>query len=192
MLQDLDATLATLLDSELSMQNVAVSFAAPDNQFPPSTVTLPAVAFFLYDVRENFDLRSGRREVDRADGSFTRTPPPVRVDCSYLITAWASESAPDPAADEHRLLGEVMKVLLRHRKIPENYLRGELAGQEPPLPAKIIGETQLQSMGELWQAMGGRPKATLHYAVTVSVNAGEPMPAGPAVTDRVLHISQKE
>jgi len=192
MLQDLDATLAALLDSELSMQNVAVSFAAPDNEFPPSTVTLPAVAFFLYDVRENFDLRSGRWESDRADGSFTRTPPPVRVDCSYLITAWASESAPDPAADEHRLLGEVMKVLLRHRKIPENYLRGELAGQEPPLPAKIIGEPQLQSMGELWQAMGGRPKAALHYAVTVSVSTGEPVPAGPTVTDRVLQISQKE
>jgi len=192
MLQDLDATLAALIDSELSMQNVAVSFAAPDNHFPPSTVTLPAVAFFLYDVRENFDLRSGQWEVDRTDGSFTRTPPLVRVDCSYLITAWASESAPDPAADEHRLLGDVMKVLLRHRKIPENYLRGELAGQEPPLPAKIIGEPQLQSMGELWQAMGGRPKAALHYAVTVSVSAGEPVPAGPAVTDRVFHISQKE
>jgi hypothetical protein len=190
MLQDLDATLAALLDSELSMQNVAVSFAAPDNEFPPSTVTLPAVAFFLYDVRENLDLRSGRWEVERTNGSFTRTPPPVRVDCSYLITAWASESAPDPAADEHRLLGEVMKVLLRHRKIPEGYLRGELAGQEPPLPAKIIGEPQLQSMGELWQAMGGRPKAALHYAVTVSVSTGEPVPAGPAVTDRALSISQ--
>jgi uncharacterized protein DUF4255 len=190
MLQDLDATLAALLDSELSMQNVAVSFAAPDDQFPPSTVTLPAVAFFLYDVRENFDLRSGVWEVDRADGSFTRTPPSVRVDCSYLITAWASENAPDPAADEHRLLGEVMKVLLRHRKIPEDYLRGELAGQEPPLPAKIITEPQLQSMGELWQAMGGRPKAALHYAVTVSVGTGEPVPAGPAVTDRVLQINQ--
>ena len=190
MLQDLDATLAALLDSELSMANVAVSFAAPDHEFPPSTVTLPAVAFFLYDVRENYDLRGARWEVERAGSSFTRSPAPVRVDCSYLITAWASESVPDPAADEHRLLGAVMKVLLRHRTIPQNYLQGELAGQEPPLPAKIITEPQLQSMGELWQAMGGRPKAALHYAVTVSVSAGEPVPAGPAVTDRVLQISQ--
>jgi hypothetical protein len=192
MLQDLDATLAALLDSELSVENVAVSFAAPDDQFPPSTASLPAVAFFLYDVRENFDLRSGRWEVERADGGFVRTRPPVRVDCSYLITAWASESAPDPAADEHRLLGEVMKVLLRHRTIPEPYLRGELVGQEPPLPAKIIGEAQLQSLGELWQAMGGRPKATLNYAVTVSVDVGEPVPVGPAVTDKVLKVSRKE
>jgi len=192
MLHDLDATLAALLDSELSMENVAISFAAPDDQFPPSNVSLPALAFFLYDIREDTDLRSGQWEVEKVKGRFVRTRPPVRVSCSYLITAWPSDSAPDPAADEHRLLGEVMKVLLRHRKLPEAYLRGELAGQEPPLPASIIGEARLQSLGELWQAMGGRPKAALHYAVTISVDVGEPEPVGPVVTDKVLELSQKE
>ena len=191
MLQDLDATLAALLQAELSVQNVAVSFAAPDDQFPPSGVSLPAIAFFLYDVREDHELRSAQWELNRrADGMFTRTPPPVRVTCSYLITAWPSASTPDPSQDEHRLLGEVMKVLLRHRTIPESYLSGELAGQEPPLPARIIAEAQLHSLGELWQAMGGKPKATLHYAVTISVSVVEPMEIGPAVTDRVVTITQ--
>jgi hypothetical protein len=191
MFQDLDATLTALLDSELPMENVAVSFAAPDDQFPPSSVSLPAVAFFLYDVRENYDLREGHREVGRTDGGFVSSRPPVRVSCSYLITAWASESAPDPTADEHRLLGEVMKVLLRHRKIPESYLRGELVGQEPPLPAKIMTAAQLQSLGELWQAMGGRPKATLHYVVTVTVDVGKPISV-PAVTEKVIELGRKE
>src|SRR5215831_16286775 len=49
MLQDLDATLAALLQAELSMQNVAISFAPPEDQFPPSGVSLPAIDFFLYD-----------------------------------------------------------------------------------------------------------------------------------------------
>jgi hypothetical protein len=52
------------------------------------------------------------------------------------------------------LLGEVMKVLLRHRTIPDSYLHGELAGQQPALPARIIAEPQLHSLGEFWQAMG--------------------------------------
>jgi hypothetical protein len=192
MLHDLDATLAALLDTELSMENVAVSFAAPDDQFPPSNVSLPAVDFFLYDVREDADLRSGQWEVEQVEGRYVRSRAPVRVSCSYLITAWPSDSAPNPAADEHHLLGEVMRVLLRHRKLPEAYLQGELAGQEPPLPASIITEARLQSLGELWQAMGGRPKAALHYAVTVSVDVGEPEPVGPAVTEKVLELSQKE
>ena len=189
MFHDLDATLAALLEAELSVENVTVSFAAPDDQFPPSGVSLPAVAFFLYDVRENHELRPNQWELERrADGMVTRKRPPVRVDCSYLITAWPSPAAPHPAQDEHRLLGEVMKVLLRHRKIPEAYLQGELAGQDPPMPARIIAEAQLHSLGELWQAMGGKPKATLHYAVTVSVDVFEPAEVGPAVTEKVITI----
>jgi hypothetical protein len=189
MLQDLDATLAALLEAELTVGNVAISFAAPDDQFPPSGVTPPALSFFLYDIRENRELRPGQRELQRTNGSFTMTPPPVRVDCSYLITAWPSGSAPDPSQDEHRLLGEVMKVLLRHPVIPEQYLRGELAGQEPPLPARIIADMQLQSLGELWQAMGGKPKAALHYAVTIGVPVLGPYDAGPVVTDKIIKIS---
>jgi hypothetical protein len=186
---DLDATLAALLDAELAVENVAVSFAAPDDQFPPSGVSLPAVAFFLYDVRENQELRPNRWELEREpNGMVTRKRPPVRVDCSYLMTAWPSPSAPDPAQDEHRLLGEVLKVLLRYPKIPEAYLRGELVGQEPPLPARIIAEAQLQSLGEFWQAMGGKPKATLHYAVTLSVDVFEPAEVGRAVSEKVFTI----
>lgn len=192
MFQDLDATLAALLQAELPVANVAISFAAPDNQFPPSGVTLPAVAFFLYDMRENTGLRPGAWDLERQpDNSVTRTKPPVRVDCSYLITAWPSPSVPDPAEDEHRLLGAVMKVLLRHRTIPGTYLRGELAGQDPPMPAKLVPEAQLHSLGEFWQAMGGKPKATLHYAVTVSVDVFEPAQAGPAVTEKIITIAQR-
>ncbi|HEY1627366.1 MAG TPA: DUF4255 domain-containing protein [Streptosporangiaceae bacterium] len=191
MLQDLDATLTALLRAELPVQNVAISFAAPDDQFPPPGVNLPAIALFLYDVREDYELRSAQWELDeRPDGTFIRIPPPVRVTCSYLITAWASATAPDPAYDEHRLLGEVLKVLLRHPTIPEHYLNGDLAGQEPPLPARILAAGHLNSLGELWQAMGGRPKATLNYAVTISVSVRDSVEAGPAVTDRIFTITQ--
>jgi hypothetical protein len=191
MFQDLDATLAALVEGELAVKNVAISFAAPDDQFPPSSVKLPAIAFFLYEVRENTDLRTNQWELDRRqDGVTTRKRPPVRVDCFYLITAWPSESAPNPAQDEHRLLGEVLKVLLRYRAIPSSFLRGDLIGLEPPLRARIIAENQLQSLGEFWQAMGGKPKATLHYAITLSVDVFEPEEVGPGVKEKVITIGQ--
>jgi hypothetical protein len=180
---DLDATLAALLERELPVENVTISFAAPDDQFPPSGVNLPAIAFFLYDIRENRELRADRFALDRRDdGMVTRVRTPVRVDCSYLITAWPGEGAPDPAADEHRLLGEVMKVLLRHPRIPEEHLQGELIGQEPPVSTRFLAESQLHSLGEFWQAMGGKPKATLQYGVTVGLDIFEPVDVGPEVT----------
>ena len=91
------------------------------------------------------------------------------MDFSYLITAWPSDSVPDPAADEHRLLGEVMRVLLRHRTIPEEVLSGVLKSQEPVLPVSSLQPGRLQSLGEFWQALGGKPKAALNYQVTLSV-----------------------
>jgi hypothetical protein len=193
MFQDLDATLAALVQGELSLQNITVSFASPDDQFPPSGVPLPAVAFFLYDVRENVELRTNQWETERhPDKVVTRKRPPARVDCSYLITAWPNDHTPNPSQDEHRLLGEVLKVLLRHRRIPERYLRGELITQEPPLPAKITADSQLQSIGEFWQAIGGRPKATLHYRVTLSVDVFDPIEAGHEVAEKVITVGRHE
>ena len=37
--------------------------------------------------------------------------------------------------------------------------------------------------------MGGKPKATLHYAVTISVDVVEPAEVGREVTEKVITIS---
>jgi len=167
---------------------VQISFATPDDQFPSQSVTLPAIDLFLYDVRENLELRSNELSLERrGDGTATRTRSPVRVDLSYLITAWPSESVPNPAEDEHRLLGEVMRVLLRYRTLPEDVLQGELRGQRPSLPISTLQPGRLQSMGEFWQAVGGKPKAALNYQVTLSVDVAAPEEVR-LVTEKVIKI----
>ena len=187
MFQDLDASLASLLGAELRIPGITVSFVGPDGDFPPSTVHLPAISFFLYDIREDLELRSGVWEVEEGQ----RRKPPARITCSYLVTAWPTDVTPTPAEDEHRMLGDVLKVLLRHRVLPREHLFGELSGQEPPVPTRITAENQLNSLGEFWQAMGGRPKASLHYAITLSVDVAEPVPAGPPVTERTLNLTTR-
>src|SRR5271154_1781682 len=106
MIDDLDRSVAELLRRELSpglVEQVAISFAAPDAEFPPSSVTLPAVDLFLYDIRENLELRRTGWIVElNGDGTASKKLAAVRVDCSYLITAWASESSTSRAFDEHR------------------------------------------------------------------------------------------
>ena len=193
MINDLDKTIEELLKqglpSELVSQ-VTISFATPDDQFPPTSVTLPTIDIFLYDVRENRDLRSNEWTVERqSNGTATKKRPPVQVECSYLITAWPSDSTPNPAMDEHHLLGEVMKVLLRHPTIPAGVLQGSLKGQNLPLPV-LMQPGRLQSLGEFWRAMGGKPKAALNYSVTIGV---EPFKAveGPVVLEKIVTIKPK-
>jgi hypothetical protein len=192
MFDDLDKTLDALLRHELPavlLEHVSISFIAPDGEFPPAAVTLPSINLFLYDIRENMDLRSGEWRVERrSDGTTVRQRPPVRVDCSYLITAWPSDAVLNPAADEHQLLGEVLKVLVRHPVLPEVLLQGSLANQDPALPAITIHQSHLQSWGDLWQAIGGRPKAALNYTVTIGVPVGDSVETEGIVTDKILNF----
>jgi hypothetical protein len=173
MIHDLDSTLRALLKRELPPSlagQIAISFDPPDDQFPPQSVILPAIDLFLYDVRENHDLRSNEWSVRReSSGTAQRSMPPIRVDCSYLITAWPSKGTPTPAEDEHRLLGEMLTVLLRYPKLPGDLLQGRLRDQELPLPTTALQPGHLQSLGEFWQALGGKPKAALNYTVTIAV-----------------------
>lgn len=193
MIDDLDKTVEALLKRELEptlLQQVAISFAAPGSDFPPATVSLPAIDVFLYDIRENTELRTTQWLIERkTDGTAVRTRSPVRVDCSYLITAWSSESSSTRALDEHRLLSEVMKVLLRYPKLPEALLQGGLRGQEPPLPSSTLQPGRLQSAGEFWQALGGKPKAALNYTVTIGVVPERAIDTEIPVIDKTLKFT---
>jgi hypothetical protein len=190
-IDDLDRTIAALLKRELPpllAEQVQISFASPDGHFPSQSVTPPAINLFLYDIRENLDLRSNDAYVERGlNGMATVRRPPVRVDFSYLITAWASESVPDPAQDEHRLLSEIMRALLRNKSIPGELLQGVMANQELPLPVTALHSSRLQSPGEFWQAIGGRPKTVLNFLVTAAVDVSVPVQV-PLVTETVLKI----
>lgn len=196
MIDDLDRTVEELLKRELSpalVGQVAISFSAPDSDFPPSSVTLPAVDLFLYDVRENLELRNTGFVVERHDdGRVTKRRPLTRVDCSYLITAWSSESSTSRSLDEHRLLSEVMKVLLRHPTIPEMLLQGGLKGQEPPLPSSTLQPGRLQSVAEFWQALGGKPKAALNYTVTIGIVPDQAVETEAPVFDKELRFLPEE
>jgi hypothetical protein len=73
---------------------------------------------YLYDVRENREFR--RPEWDRvelSDHSSVLSQPPVYFDCHYLISAWSSiedSEALTPIFDEHALLSEALRVILRN------------------------------------------------------------------------------
>ena len=182
MLQNLDSTLKSLIEHKLPQEvyevypTLSVTFNTPLNKESFEDEHLPAINFFLYDVRENLELRNSAWVVERQnDGTALKKRPPARVDCSYLITAWPSGE--DDITSEHELLGEVMKVLLRHRKIPEEYVDDDFKGQEFSLRLISLRPSFLQSFGEFWQAMGGKdgtkPKVVLHCTVTISVPLDE-------------------
>ncbi|MEG4304907.1 DUF4255 domain-containing protein [Microcoleus sp. D3_18a_C4] len=189
MLDDLDSSLEQLLTRELpDLQSSTETHVAISFEMPIDIKQKPAINLFLYDVRENMELRSNEWSLQRrANGTAVKKRPPARVDCSYLITAWAN--ADDPQ-QEHHILGEVMKLLLRYRTLPEAILQGSLKGQERLPIAVGLRPSYLQSLGEFWQAIGGRPKPALNYMVTIDVPVDEESEEFPLVLDNRIQIRQ--
>jgi hypothetical protein len=150
---------------ELKEANVV--FDRPTDPFKPSN-TKDAVDLFLYDVRENTELRSNEPVIERIDGQAITHPPPLRLSCSYLVTAWPLEGL-DLALQEHRLLSQVLRVLSRYPTIPPNFLQGSLAGQEPTLPMVALNTDALKNISEFWTSIGNKLKPSLTVTVTISV-----------------------
>jgi hypothetical protein len=171
---DVDLTIQALLKSELPSDiasQVSISFATPDDSYPPSDVNLPAINFFLFEIHENAELRTVEPLLERAaDGSMQRTPSPYHIDCHYLVTAVAPAVPGGPDKDEHRILGATLRVLLRHRELPAAVLQGTLAGTTPPLRGNAARQGAHPSGIDLWQAIKGKPRAAIHYTITVPMD----------------------
>src|SRR3981189_3031239 len=99
---DLDETIRQLLirDVPLDLSEVDVSFETPDRDWS-GRLSRPTINCFLYDVRENLELRATDFDQMRnhSNGTATSRRMPARIDATYQITIWAR--APE---DEHHLL----------------------------------------------------------------------------------------
>src|SRR6266700_8434571 len=188
MIADLSETLRAILQDpsvppELGASDIV--FDRPTDPFTPSKTT---VDLFLYDLRENTELRSNEQVVTRVGHQSIIHPAPLRLNCSYLVTAWPVGGA-ELALQEHRLLSQVLRTLGQYPMIPAQYLQGSLIGQDPPLPMIELHPDALKTMSEFWTAVGNKLRASLTVTVTISVPLYADVPEF-TVTTRTATVGQ--
>jgi hypothetical protein len=178
-LADLDETLHRLLRDELADQkfkNVSIAFDAPKREWAAS-LSGPTVNLFLYALREAIQRRPVNWGSARQNGRATDVRPPLRVEVSYAVTAWAQS-----VEDEHRLLSQVMGILFAHRILPEESLVGTLAnGSQPYDIETTVGQPRSDDKADFWTAVGGEYKPSLDYVVLVACPSGMTLVRGPDV-----------
>lgn len=147
------------------LKNAEIIFDRPLDPFkPPST----SIDLFLYDIREDLDLRSNERISTRIGNQVITHPAPLRLACSYLVTAWPADGL-DLPMQEQRLLSEALVVLSHYPIIPANFLQGSLVGQDPLPPMVALHPDALKNLAEFWTSLGSRLKPSLTVTVTISV-----------------------
>lgn len=178
MIRDLSETLRALLDSQTHKSSfpeltaAQVVFEPPVDSFNPSQTSLN---LFLYDIRENTQLRSNEPTMTLQDGKAVFHRPPLRIACSYLITAWPV-GGPELSLQEHELLGQALLVLAQYPTIPTEFLQGRLNGQTPPLPMMVAKSEGLKDPSEFWSALGNKLRPSITVTVTISLTIAAPMP----------------
>lgn len=185
MIRDLDDTIAAMLANRApagsELAGAAIRFDLPDSAWRQQVSAL-TVNCYLYDVRENMELRTSEPLLHRSvDGTrASRLRPPVRVDCAYSITAW-SVATTDPVLEEHRVLSQVLLVLLRHRRIPQADLQGSMATQPSPFPLVVAAPDTSRNMPEFWKALDQELKPSLNYVITLAMWL-DPVPSESQLT----------
>jgi len=181
MLHLLDDALEAFLRGEVPLQgtDVDVVFARPDKEWGAAVIR-PTVNLFLWDVRRNSGAQESGMEWMEIDGKRVRRAPQPRVDCRYMVTAWAG----DPR-DEHQLLGAVLSSLLRYSEMPERYLVGPL-GRTRPLPTINVPRFDGSHNADFWTAISGEMRPAVDLVISATFDAAVIAEAGPPVTSFTL------
>jgi len=189
MFQDLDSTLKAILDDAgAPAQLVAadVSFETPEKGYAPGQ---PTVNLFLFDVHENRSVRDPVPIKSLNGSSFERRRPPLRVDCSYLVTTWSNDVGAVKVAEEHQLLGQALMWLSRFPTIPASFLQGGLTSQSYP-PPSLVAQLEGQNVNEFWSALGTSPRPSFTIIVTIAMELNAAIPDGPPVVTKEMRLEQ--
>lgn len=186
MFSELDETIKTVLTKEggFDPAEIDVSFEIPNREWSAG-ISRPTLNCYLFDIRENRELlQTGMQDLpSRSDRGVMRRRPPLRLDLTYLITAWTRQ-----VEDEHRLLWHAFSTLFRFNILPEGHLQGVLRDQNLPIYASIAqADTVLKSPGDFWTALENQIKPSLSYVVTLAIER-ELLTAGQPISSRELRI----
>ena len=184
MISHLDKTLEELLRREVPLPSASydISFDIPTKDWASKlSKSKETINLYLYDIKENRELRTNEWQVNRkSDGTVDQEKPPVRIDLSYLITAWSPADvtpATAPAIDEHHLLSRILEILFKHPSIPSYVFQGGLSTIDPPpeIPATVAQSDGFkdQGQGQFWNAVDQFWKPSIQYVVTIPLDLHE-------------------
>lgn len=166
MLPDLHAALAQLLyvHGKIPAEDVDVRFDAPRRDWI-ATLTRPTIDLFLFDVRENTELRHANLQSARGNGTSVYRVPPRRFDLRYMVTVLTT--VPE---DEHTLLWRTLVTFLKYQELPDAILPAPIRNLDPAVVTSIKKPEDSGELTDLWSGLEEKPHPALLYVVTVPLD----------------------
>ena len=187
MLHALNQSLEAFFRSSVPLPGaeIDVSFKTPDRDWS-GKLTRPTVSLFLHEVRRSPNRSVTGTVTRNNNGVYSREQLSPFVRVRYAVSIWTNE--PD---DEHRVLGDLVSIVLSVGQIPAEFLVSPLAGLGNAVELTIAGEDLAATLG-IWSALGVPPRAALELVAVLPVAppATRIVPAPP--TSVGLGVSDRE
>lgn len=192
MIHDLSTTLKAVLDDTSLPPLVRDADVAYERPVDTNTPGTPTINLFLYDVRENTELRSNEPVVERQNGMVTISRPPLRFACSYQVTAWNGPGMTGEVAIlfQHQLLGAALKVFAGMPTIPDKFLQGELKNSLFPVALSVAQADLVRNPAEFWTAMGGKLRPSFTLTATIALDQVADAVVAPEVSSRKISLQE--
>lgn len=184
MFNDVNETLKQYFTAELPITGgeLDVAFDRPTREWS-GRLSRPTLNCFLYDVRERKVFRNEPPQtVPTGDGRFRRQHAPLRMDLSYMLTAWTRE--PD---DEHRILGRTLAAMYRGSQIAARHLQGALRDSDVPIYGRVETADHIAKPADTWGVLDNELHVALVWVLTVPLDVWVPE-EGPLVRTRELRF----
>ncbi|RPJ61097.1 MAG: DUF4255 domain-containing protein [Acidobacteria bacterium] len=154
---DVTQSLEDLLKTEQRPANFFdVSLKSPAEETIDQSTTKPKINLFLMRVLENPHAKNQ----DWAPvGVGELQYPPLALDLLYLLTPFSSSKL-----DEHRVLGEAMRVFYDHSIVTGSFLLGSLAGTTEELKLDLR-PCDLEELTKVWNAFNKPYRLSVCYDV---------------------------
>ncbi|MBN1284764.1 MAG: DUF4255 domain-containing protein [Anaerolineae bacterium] len=166
MIHELDETIRQVLITrgKLNGHEIDIEFDQPTGEWA-ATLSRPTINCWLYDIRENAELRANLQfRTVHENGRARRVAPPLRFDLSYLVTSWTRK-----AEDEHRLLWRALGALASIRVLEPAACVGALQNQPFKIPIKVAqGTTAVSTLAELWGVLDNQMRAGFNFVATLA------------------------
>ena len=166
MLSEFHASLRTLVydRGNIPADDVDIAFDVPLKAWVGAR-TRPTLSFFLFDIRENTELRQTSPETFRANGRGVHRLPPRRFDLRYLVSALTTV-----VEDEHLLIWRTLGTLMKHPTLPADLLPESIRSFGLPVTGKIAGSDDAPRPLDVWSALENPPRPSLIYVVTLPLD----------------------
>jgi hypothetical protein len=192
-IEDIDATLETLIRTAVPSSACLVDFQAPSREWSEG-LSRPCVNLFLHDlVEERANRGSDWVDVRDERGRVTMRQPPLRTfRLSYLVSSWPParrKDSSDRAA--HALLGRLLRILVEADPIPGAALQGAMASESGLVELSVAEPWEERVRPhELWASLGVPPRSCFDLVVKAPLRTSVAIQAAAVVEAVSLSTSR--